>query len=80
MISNKDLNEIKLNVEEHSAWERPSLYFSRDISKGEAIKNDDLIIRRPSLGLKPNFLEKLIGKILIEDVKEYQPTDLNLFM
>tara|TARA_B100000242_G_C43053656_1_gene492501 strand:- start:3997 stop:5037 length:1041 start_codon:yes stop_codon:yes gene_type:complete len=73
MLERTNLNKLRQNVEAHSLWERPSIYYSRNLKKGENINSDCLLIRRPSLGLHPSNFEDLIGKKMKCNVTKYQP-------
>jgi N,N'-diacetyllegionaminate synthase len=52
---------------------RKSIHLSRNIKKGEVIKIDDLIIKRPGDGLSPLLINEFVGCVakidLIEDTK-----------
>ena len=50
---------------------RRGLYFSKQLSKGHILSEDDFLFCRPASELSPNHLEYVIGKILDKDVKEY---------
>ena len=60
------------SVEEEEMFEkgRRSLHLKRSLRKGEMIKEDDLIIKRPGYGIQPFLKEHVIGKVLKEDVPE----------
>ena len=74
LITNESsLSNLRKDSESHSLWERPSLYFSRNLEKGAIIHGKDLIIRRPSLGIPPYMRTKIIGKRLVKSVSEYEP-------
>tara|TARA_Y100001968_G_C19454442_1_gene771567 strand:- start:6448 stop:7494 length:1047 start_codon:yes stop_codon:yes gene_type:complete len=75
----KDLASIRQDVENHSLWERPSLYFANNFEKGHILLKEDLIIRRPSLGLSPTCLDSLVGNKLKLKVEKYQPTSSSCF-
>ena len=47
---------------------RRSLFWSIDLIKGTTITRDHLIAKRPGRGLEPNTLNKIVGKVLLEDV------------
>ena len=47
------------------------------MTSGETITRDSLMIRRPGLGLSPNLLNQLVGKILKNDVMKYSPVMLD---
>ena len=48
---------------------RRSLYFVRDLKKGEKISKDNIKSLRPSFGLQPKHLKKVLGKKVKSDVK-----------
>lgn len=79
MLKIKDVNLIRQSVESHSLWERPSIYFSKHLKSGHEINPNDLLVRRPSLGLEPYKFCELIGKKLKKDVSQYEPVKLKLF-
>jgi N-acetylneuraminate synthase len=47
---------------------RRSLYFSKDIKKGEVITKDHIRSIRPGYGLPPKYLNKIVGKIAPLDI------------
>jgi sialic acid synthase SpsE len=49
---------------------RRSLILNKGKSKGEVITTDDIDIKRPGNGIAPEFLDLVLGKKLITDVKE----------
>jgi sialic acid synthase SpsE len=49
---------------------RRSLHTKRIIHAGEAIRRDDICIKRPGYGISPHFLESLIGMIVCRDISE----------
>ena len=79
MLSKTNLKDLRQDVESHSLWERPSIYYSKDLKIGDKINSDSLIIRRPSLGLNPIYFEKLIGKEIKSNVTKYQPVSIQHF-
>jgi N,N'-diacetyllegionaminate synthase len=52
---------------------RRSLIATRDIKVGEAIKESDIIIKRPGTGIPPKFKEIVIGMKLINDIRRDEP-------
>jgi len=48
--------------EKASIWERPSVIALTDISPGDIFSNQNIGIRRPSIGSPPSKLEEIIGK------------------
>ena len=47
---------------------RRSLYFSKDMKKGDTINEDSVRCVRPGYGLQPKFLDQIIGKKIIKNV------------
>lgn len=60
-------NEIKTSI-----VQRRALRYNKNLKKGERLKNDDIIAVRPipEKGIPPYLIDKIIGKILIKDVKK----------
>lgn len=51
---------------------RRSIIAAKDISKGTKITRDMLIIKRPGFGIKPKFLDMVVGKTTKRDIKAEQ--------
>lgn len=49
---------------------RRSIMAKHDIPKGKKILSDDLIIKRPGFGIKPQFYDMVVGRIAQMDIKE----------
>lgn len=49
---------------------RRSLVLTRDMKKGEIIKESDLMPKRPGTGIPPKFADIIIGRKVKEDLKE----------
>ncbi|MDY6894124.1 MAG: N-acetylneuraminate synthase family protein [Thermotogota bacterium] len=49
---------------------RRSIHAKVDISKGTVISQDMLIVKRPGYGIKPKFIEMVIGREVKKDIKE----------
>jgi sialic acid synthase SpsE len=49
---------------------RRSLVVCRDIPKGKIIEGEDLTFKRPSHGVSPKFIDEVIGKTALIDIKE----------
>jgi N-acetylneuraminate synthase len=49
---------------------RKSVVAGRDILKDKKITEDDLAIKRPGTGIKPKYLNKIIGMTATEDITE----------
>lgn len=52
---------------------RRSLYFVRDIVKGQTISAEDIRSVRPGYGLPPKHLERLLGRKAADDIKANTP-------
>lgn len=52
---------------------RRSLYFVKDMKKGDSITSDCIRSVRPGYGLAPKQIEQVIGKKVIEDIKKHTP-------
>jgi len=52
---------------------RKSLVASRDIKAGEVLQEEDIVIKRPGIGLFPKFKEIVIGMCLSKDTKKDKP-------
>ena len=59
-----------LESEEMYTKARRSIHAKSDILKGERITKDLLIIKRPGFGIKPKFIEHVIGKSAKTDIRE----------
>ena len=55
---------------------RKSIHFTRDISFGEIIKEDDIIPLRPGNGISPMKWEGIIGKKLLKDYNAFSKLKL----
>ena len=49
---------------------RRSLVAIRDMKKGEIIKEEDIIIKRPGVGIKPEHIGIIVGRELKQDINE----------
>jgi len=49
---------------------RRSLVAKRDIPKGKIIEAEDLTFKRPASGISPKFIDDVIGKRALADIKE----------
>lgn len=52
---------------------RRSIIAKRNIGKGEIIKDEDVIIKRPGSGIHPSQLSIVIGRIARREIKEDEP-------
>ena len=60
----------ELESEEMYIKARRSIHAKFDIPKGATITRDMLIIKRPGYGIKPKFIDIVVGKEIKKDVKE----------
>lgn len=49
---------------------RRSLVITRDMKKGEIIREKDIIFKRPGTGIKPECLDIVLGRSVNQDLKE----------
>ncbi len=57
---------------------RRSLYFVKDIRKGEIISDDHVRSIRPGYGMAPKYLDKIIGQRVNQDISEGTRVNNNL--
>lgn len=55
--------------EQKSKVYRRSIYFKKDVAKGQIIEADDLCIIRPAYGLAPKYINQVIGSTARNDIK-----------
>ena len=48
---------------------RKSIVLNEDVSKGTSIKRDMLSIKRPGTGIPPKFIEEVVGRKAVNDLK-----------
>lgn len=58
---------------------RRSVFAVKDIQKGERFTQDNVRIIRPGYGLKPKYLEDLLGTVAREDIAYGQPISFSHF-
>jgi N,N'-diacetyllegionaminate synthase len=66
-------NGIKTIAPTEEKWRaasRKSLFSTRPIAAGKIIEADDIAIRRPSDGIHPHELEKMVGRTARQDIAE----------
>ena len=56
--------------EKRSLKYRRSIYFSKNLEKGDIINSSNIKVIRPSFGLSPSYYDKIIGKKLTKSVKK----------
>ena len=52
---------------------RRSVLAARDIAKGEIIKNEDLIIKRPGYGIHPSMINLIVGRTANQNIEADSP-------
>lgn len=55
------------------ALSRRSIIAARDVSAGQVLTRDDLIIKRPGFGLEPKLIEIVVGRPARQDIPEGAP-------
>ncbi|NFE73496.1 pseudaminic acid synthase [Clostridium botulinum] len=66
-----ELTEKQMNSREHSR----SLFIVKDIKKGEKFTTDNVKSIRPGFGLKPKYINDVIGKISNIDIEKGTPME-----
>ena len=56
-----------------------SIFYSKDLKKGEHITLDNIKSVRPGTGLKLSFMKKILGKKVIKNCKYAEPVKLTDF-
>lgn len=49
---------------------RRSLVLNKKLNKGDIIKSEDIVLKRPGTGIQPKFLEIILGREIKEDLEE----------
>lgn len=55
-----------------------SIYFSKDLKKGDILTRDNIKVIRPGYGLAPKYIDYLIGKKIKKDIKKGTPVSWDL--
>ena len=58
---------------------RRSIVTSRPIKKGHVFTHEDLTFKRPGTGIKPEFVDFIVGRAALKDIGEDELLDLNDF-
>ena len=69
-IIGKTTKEPLPSEEKARKFARRSIVANKFIPKGTVITEDMLAIKRPGIGIPPNFFEKLIGRVAKKDINE----------
>lgn len=59
--------------EKKSRQRRRSIYISKDIKKGEELSKENIKVIRPGYGLKPKYMDQVLGKQSKHDLYKGQP-------
>ncbi len=73
--ANFDLKE----AEKNSLVFRRSLYFMKNLKKGHILSKDDVRCIRPGYGIKPKYINDIIGKKLKNDVSKHKAVSFKDF-
>ncbi len=52
---------------------RRSIVAARDIKKGTKISNEDLVVKRPGIGIHPGLIENVVGRYSNRDISADEP-------
>jgi sialic acid synthase SpsE len=58
---------------------RRSLVAYKDIPKGKVIAKEDLTFKRPAHGVSPKFIDEIVGKVTLIDIKDDAVIKWNMF-
>ena len=74
--------EKRILNEEVSAKQKmgKSIYYTHNLKKGMAIKEEDISLKSPGGYLSPKFYPELVGKKLKVDVSIEKPVEINDFL
>jgi len=53
---------------------------SRDLQAGHLVNFEDLEFRSPAEGLPPSFTDKILGRVLKQELKKHTPLTLEMFL
>ena len=53
---------------------------ARDLQAGHLLKFEDLEFRSPAEGLPPSFVDKVVGRVLKQDLQKHSPLTLEIFI
>ena len=65
------------NKEKKNRMFRRSLFVVKNIKKGEIFTEDNIKSIRPAMGMKPKYLNKILGKKARKNIKIGTPVRLN---
>ncbi len=67
------------STEEDSRKHRRSIYFIRNLKKGDTIRSEDVKVIRPGFGIPPKYINLIIGKKINQDVEKGDPVLFDYF-
>ena len=70
---------LEFNTDSQNRKFRRSLFFNNDLNSGSIVKSENIKSIRPSIGLDPGDIHKILGKRLSKNVKTNDPVFLDLF-
>lgn len=73
------VNYERTEVEKGNVKFRRSLYFVREIKEGALIGSEDVRSVRPGYGIKPKYLDDVIGSKATRNIQKNTPVEFNLF-
>lgn len=74
---NKEVLECELEPRKQA---RRSLVATKDFQKGEKIQASEIMVKRPGTGIAPKYLDLIVDKTLIRDVKEDELLQWDMFL
>jgi sialic acid synthase SpsE len=80
-IAEKAIGKVHYGLtdkEKQSKIFRRSLFAVKDIKKGEVLTEDNIKSIRPGYGLKPKYLDDILGKKVEKDIKKGFPLNADL--
>ena len=69
-IGGTGVKEPSKSEQKNMAVARKSLHAARSLQKGCVIKQEDLIALRPGTGISPMEIDRIIGRVLVNDVEK----------
>ena len=57
---------------------RRSIYSNKEIKRGDVIRDEDLVIKRPNYGIHPSNLNLIIGRVAQKEINSDQPITWDL--
>ncbi len=73
-------NGVKqLLPKERELGRREGIYLAQNMAAGDVITSEDIVIKRPALGLRSRYINAILGATLNEAVKKDQALDWGMF-